>query len=124
MCGSVAIDGHAFCLGVDLLTKLLKMPVVQVTLLIRRAIFRTRQLLRDQDGTSLGIWPMGELIDAYHAHETSILHDKIYALLGLCLDNLELAGLEPNYQRPWKEFMQNLIKFVLGSQVFVKTLGG
>jgi hypothetical protein len=60
----------------------------------------------------------------YHTHDAEILHDKIYALLGMCSDRPMLpreASLEPNYKLEWKILMQRLIQFLLGSNVTVKT---
>ena len=97
MCGSVEVDGHAFCLGLDSLGTALEESMVQVTFLIRGAIFRSRQIQRDQGRLSLDICSLGELVDMYHAHKATRLHDKVYALLGMCSDNLRTAGLEPDY---------------------------
>ena len=33
----------------------------------------------------------------YYAHKATRLYDKVYALLGMCLDDLSKAVLEPNY---------------------------
>ena len=46
---------------------------------------------------SLDICPLGELIDIYHTYKATNRHNKIYALLGISLDNLSAAGLSPNY---------------------------
>jgi ankyrin repeat protein len=55
----------------------------------------------------------------YHAYKATRLHDKIYALLGMCSDDLEATGLEPNYHLGWRELMRRLVKFILGSQVSI-----
>ena len=46
---------------------------------------------------SLYICPLGELMDIYHTYEAINRHDKIYALLGISLDNFSVAGLSPDY---------------------------
>jgi tetratricopeptide (TPR) repeat protein len=44
-----------------------------------------------------------------------------YALLGMSSDDLSKAGLSPNYDVPWKELLQQLVKFLLCEQVSVET---
>src|SRR5271170_480858 len=97
MCGSAEIESHAFCLGLDYLGTALEESTIQVTFLIRETIFRSRVTPRDQDRLSLDICSLGELVDMYHAYKATRLHDKLYALLGMCSDDLKVAGLEPNY---------------------------
>ena len=121
MCGSVEIDGHAFCLGLDSLDTAFEGSMIQVTFLIRGAIFRARETLRGQKGLSLDICSLGELVDMYHTYKATRLHDKVYALLGMCSDDLKTAGLEPNYDLRWRELMCRLVKFILGSQVSIDT---
>src|SRR2546423_3967352 len=121
MCGSAEIEGYAFCLGLDSLGTALEESMIQVTFLIRETIFRSRVPPRDQDRLSLNICSLGELIDMYHAYKATRLHDKLYALLGMCSDDLKVAGLEPNYDLEWKELMCRLVKFILGDQVSVDT---
>ena len=57
----------------------------------------------------------------YHTHEATERHDKIFALLGMCSDDLGVNGLSPDYQVSWKELLQQLVKFLLGKQVSVET---
>ncbi|OCK73148.1 HET-domain-containing protein [Lepidopterella palustris CBS 459.81] len=124
MCGSTKIDGYAFCLGIEFLGAASEDVRAQVTFLIRGAIFRSGKISRRYGKPSLDICSLGELLDMYHAHGATKLHDKVYALLGMCSDDLgkpEAAGLEPNYDLEWKELMRNVIQFILGSQVFVDT---
>jgi hypothetical protein len=89
--------------------------------LIRDAIFRSRQIPPDEQRLSLSIGSLAELLDMYHAYKATRLHDKVYALLGMCSDNLETAGLEPNYDIGWKLLVHRLTRFILGDQVSVDT---
>jgi ankyrin repeat protein len=123
-CGFMEIDGHAFCIGLDFFDTALKESILQVAFLIRGAVFRSRYIPRDQGRLSLDICSLGELVDMYHAHETTEPCDKVYALLGMCSDNprlLSAADLEPDYSLEWKILMQRLVKFLLGDQVSVET---
>ncbi len=56
---------------------------------------------------------LGELLDSYHAHKASKLHDKIYALLGMRSDSsceLEKYSLiVPNYNLRWSTHMASLL---------------
>ncbi len=121
LCGSTEIDGHVFSLGLDSLGRALEESTTQITFLIRGAIFRPRKMPRDQERLLLDICSLGELVDMYHTYKATRAHDKIYALLGMCSDDLREAGLEPNYDLEWKELIQRLVKFILGNQVSVRT---
>ena len=121
ICGSTEIDRYTFCLGLEHLNIALEGSMPQVTFLIQGAIFRSRHISRKQERFSLDICSLGELVDMYHAHEATKRHDKIYALIGMSLDNLSVAGLEPNYKIQWSILMQRLVKFLLGDQVSVDT---
>lgn len=48
----------------------------------------------------LDICSLGQLVDMYYAHKATKRHDKIYALRGMCSDDLSTARLEPNYDLP------------------------
>jgi hypothetical protein len=121
ICGSAEVDGHAFCLGLEYLNQALHIPANQVIFLIRGAIFRPRHISRKQERFSLNICSLGELIDMYHGHQASELHDKVYALLGMCLDDLSAAGLAPDYNLQWSQVMQRVVKFLLGDHASVQS---
>ncbi|RYP03488.1 hypothetical protein DL764_005129 [Monosporascus ibericus] len=57
----------------------------------------------------------------YHGHKATKTHDKVYALLGMCSDDLEAAGLKPDYDLQWGTLMQRLVRFLLGHHVSVNT---
>jgi hypothetical protein len=119
MCGLIEIDGHAFCLGLEHLGTALEDSVNQVAFLIQGAISRSRLISSKQGRFSLDICPLEELVDMYHAHEAKMSHDRVYALLGMCSDNLSGAGLEPNYSIGWNVLMRNLVKFILHDQASI-----
>jgi hypothetical protein len=121
LCGSAEIDGHAFCLGFESLSIILKDSICLITYSIREAIFRSRHTLSKQRVFSPDTYSLGELVDMYHTHKATKLHDKIYALLGMSLDNFATAGLEPNYSIPWETLMQNPVTFLLGNETSVYT---
>jgi tetratricopeptide (TPR) repeat protein len=127
ICGSTEIDGYAFCLGLDTFMGLHRGPpalhglIRSVTYLIRGAIFRPKYTTSGLGRFSLNICSLGELMDMYHTHEATKRHDKLYALLGMSSDDISKASLLPNYDVPWKELLQRLVKFLLGEQVSVET---
>jgi hypothetical protein len=127
MCGSTEIDGYAFCLGLELFKGFyedypeLQGPIHSVTYLIRGAIFRPKYATSTSGRVSLDICPLGELMDMYHTHKATKRHDKVYALLGMSSDDLSKASLSPNYEVPWKQLLQRLVKFLLCEQVSVET---
>ncbi|KAL6861934.1 HET domain-containing protein [Trichoderma novae-zelandiae] len=121
MCGSIRLDGYAFCLGLPSLLPYEHIPshIRSVTYLMRGSIFRPKYSINSSGGISLDIRPLGGLIDMYHAHEATERHDKIFALLGMSSDNPGAFGLAPNYRMPWNKLMANLVKFILGERVLV-----
>ncbi|RDH27108.1 heterokaryon incompatibility protein-domain-containing protein [Aspergillus welwitschiae] len=121
MCGSVQINGHVFCEGLsrlDLTSPLLRLvhPVIH---LIRGAIFRPKYEL-----DSRGTFSIGELIDMYHSHQATNQHDKIYALLGLSVDDPSTGALKPNYDLPWNEVFKQTITYILSRKCSVDTWSG
>ena len=122
MCGPAEINGYAFCSGFNKL-KLsygaypgLQSLIRSVTYVIRGAIFRPKYATGSSGGVCLG-----ELIDMYHTREATERHDKVYALFGMSSDNPSAAGLSPNYKVPWRELLQQLVKFLLCKEVYVET---
>jgi hypothetical protein len=123
MCGSMRIDGYAFCLGLPSLLPYEDIPnhIRSVTYLMRGSIFRPKYSLNATGGVSLDIRPLGELMDMYHTHEATERHDKVFALLGMSSDNPSTAGLSPSYKTPWDDLMAQVVRFILGEQVFIQT---
>jgi hypothetical protein len=129
MCGSTEIDGHAFCVALesrspDLLSEAplgLQRLILTVTYLIKGAVFRRKKVSRSSGRFSLRIRSLGELIDMCHTHEATERHDKVFALLGMSSDDPGATGILPNYQIPWRELLQQVIKFILGGEASVKT---
>jgi len=133
MCGPAEIDGYAFCLGLDSLKEFyesrveLQCLIQSVTYLIRGAIFRRNYVLGRTGGVPQAICTLGELVDMYHNHEATLLHDKVYALLGMSgmsSDDLSKANLLPNYEVKWEELLQRLAKFLLCERISVETWSG
>ncbi|GLA08844.1 hypothetical protein AnigIFM60653_010643 [Aspergillus niger] len=119
LCGPVRMSGYTFATGIEAYSRYAGPSVMSTTHLIRGAIFRPQY----------GTYPikklfLSELIDMHHTNEASILHDKIYALLGLSSDSHEAPGLLPNYQLSWEQLFQRLIRFLLNEQISVKTWPG
>ncbi|KAB8223254.1 hypothetical protein BDV33DRAFT_167671 [Aspergillus novoparasiticus] len=52
---------------------------------------------------------MAELIDMYHTHAATQLHDKLYALLGSTCDDPTAAALIPDYTAPWDRVLQRFV---------------
>ncbi|PQE30874.1 hypothetical protein CJF32_00011334 [Rutstroemia sp. NJR-2017a WRK4] len=127
------IDGYAFCLGIDSLREFyearveLQSLIRSVTYLIKGAIFRPNYVMSRTGGVSQAICTLGELIDMYHNHEATLLHDKIYALFGMSgmsSDDLSKANLLPNYEVEWEELLQRLAKFLLCERISIDTWSG
>ena len=132
-CGTTEIDGYAFCSGLSALNPpyetrphLLGL-IPPIVYLIRGAIFRLRyegDETSRQDRFSLGIRPLGQLVDMYHTHKATVPLDKVYALLGMSNDDPHAAGLNANYEVTWGEVFRALIYFCLSNQMIVSTWNG
>ncbi|OAK97632.1 HET-domain-containing protein [Phaeosphaeriaceae sp. SRC1lsM3a] len=126
MCGQQMIDRDAFCLGVGIdntfrgsaypasLTR-------RVCSLMKQSIPVAHYLKPVLPQSSLGIHHLGELVEMYFTHEATKQHDKVYALLGMCSDDLRHAGLLPDYQLPWNVLLQRLVKHLISEQVSIET---
>ncbi|KAK0617709.1 heterokaryon incompatibility protein-domain-containing protein [Immersiella caudata] len=118
MCGAVEMDGYAFSLCVEALPAV-RNQASPVTYLMRPSIFRPRYKMDHAGRVSLGICPLGGLLDMYHAHEATDPRDKVFAMLGMSSDNhaaVEIAGLLLNYEILWQDLLKRLVYFVLGQQ--------
>ncbi|KAK0716794.1 heterokaryon incompatibility protein-domain-containing protein, partial [Lasiosphaeria miniovina] len=132
-CGPTEIDGYAFCSGLSALNlsyetrpHLLGL-IPPIVYLIRGAVFRPRYEGYEtnlQDRFSLGIHPLGQLVDMYHTHKATVPLDKVYALLGMSNDNLHVGRLDVNYEAAWGEVFKNLVQFCLSDQMSVSTWDG
>ncbi|KAK3343936.1 heterokaryon incompatibility protein-domain-containing protein, partial [Lasiosphaeria hispida] len=130
MCRSTEIEGYAFWEGLDALGLTATDPDTQSRIcsagyLIKGAILRPKYATGRSgrsgrsDRFSLGIRPLGELIDMYHNREATDRRDKVYALLGMG-SNIP-ANLSPNYDTPWRDLFHQLIESFVGEQAIVET---
>jgi ankyrin repeat protein len=121
MCGHTEIDGLTFSLGLASIDEVFENSITQAAFLMRGARFRPKRVSRNDTRRSLRICSLGELVDKYHTHKAKILHDKVFALLGMSSEDISGANLEPNYNVTWSTLMMNLVKFLIGSHAFVRT---
>lgn len=132
ICGAISVDGYAFCMGLQALHKTGNLsdfqgPIGSIAYLIRGSVFRMgRQTRRGPQETSqtsrassMRIQPLGQLIDMYRHRKATMEHDRIYALLGMCSDNVP-GELMPNYhQVSWRALFGNLARHVFGADSYV-----
>ncbi|KAB8242241.1 heterokaryon incompatibility protein-domain-containing protein [Aspergillus flavus] len=122
MCGPVEMNGYAFISGLQSLEVLrtahpkLQGLVQSAYYLIKDAVFRPSYRFNTR-----GTLSIGELIDMYHTRHASCLHDKVYALLGMCSDDPNTDALRPNYQLPWNKVFERVIKHIISPDISVKT---
>ncbi|PIG79914.1 hypothetical protein AARAC_010366, partial [Aspergillus arachidicola] len=118
MCGSVQINGHVFCEGLGTLGYSLNLPrtIHPVVHLIKGALFRSSYEI-DPRGTHT----IGELLDMYHNHHATVMHDKVYALLGLSVEDPDSIDLKPNYRLPWNDVLKNTAIHVFPGVCSVET---
>ena len=114
------MNGYTFCSGVSKLESLLngysdlKSWILPTIRLIRRSIFRPKY-----NSSALGDLSLGELIDMYHNHKATARHDKVYALLRMCSDQLSSPELLPDYTISWETLFRRLVKFILHKSVSI-----
>ncbi|KAK1759303.1 hypothetical protein QBC47DRAFT_337161 [Echria macrotheca] len=124
MCNSIEIDGYAFCVGLNALNLTAGDPATRsrvrsAAYLIKGAVLRPKYAPSSPDRFSLHIHSLGELIDIYHNREATDPRDKVYALLGM--SSAIPAGLDPDYNIPWKDLLRRLVRSLVGEQASVKT---
>ncbi|PWY68932.1 HET-domain-containing protein [Aspergillus eucalypticola CBS 122712] len=108
MCGSVQVNGHIFCEGLDNLkpSSALMAKISPVSFLIKEALFRSHDGHLSDPTLSIG-----ELVSMYRNHNATKQHDKVYALLGLSADS-DSAALVPDYKLPWHEVFRQVTQHV------------
>ncbi|GAB1204173.1 hypothetical protein APSETT445_002822 [Aspergillus pseudonomiae] len=122
MCGPVEMNGYAFISGLQSLEVLrtahprLQGLVQSAYHLIKDAVFRPSYRFNTR-----GTLSIGELIDMYHTRHASCLHDKVYALLGMCSDDPDTEALKPDYRLPWNKVFERVIKYIISPNISVKT---
>ncbi|KAI0097183.1 heterokaryon incompatibility protein-domain-containing protein [Nemania sp. FL0031] len=127
-CGSVAINGYAFSVGLNSKTldsiyeasPDLRSLLRPVAYLMRNTVFRQGKPPSFSGDISLPMRPIGELIGMYHTRKSTILHDKVFALLGMSSDKVALH-LPLNYKVGWDDLLMRLVEFILGNEVSVRT---
>ena len=124
MCGSTEIDGYAFCLGVKSLklfhTASLKLQgVSSITYLIEHAGLRSKYTADLPKRFSLEILPLASLIDLFYTRQATDPRDKVYALLGMSIDDPNKAALQPDYTISWEILFEQLVQYALGEDTAV-----
>jgi tetratricopeptide (TPR) repeat protein len=84
--------------------------------LIERAGLRTKHIKSSTKRFSLGIRRFAELVDMFHNRKATVPHDRVYALLGMSSDD---PGLAFNYDTPWEDLFEKLVKHVLSNKLSV-----
>ncbi|KAK3330017.1 heterokaryon incompatibility protein-domain-containing protein [Apodospora peruviana] len=130
MRGSSVIDGHVFALGAKAFQGSPRPPSRSIEMalsaadLMKNALFQppssrlsTGGANSSGDRFTLNIKSLAQLLDIFHTREASDPRDKVYALLGMCSDDLVGSGLMPDYNIKWPTLAGRLIKFLLGGTV-------
>lgn len=60
----------------------------------------------------------------YHSRKATDSRDKVYALLGMSLDDPDTTGLEADYKISWKDLFQKLVHLLLADQISVSIQEG
>ncbi|KAJ5723652.1 HET-domain-containing protein [Penicillium malachiteum] len=116
VCGSVEINGHVFFEGVGKLRQYMPVSICAVFSLIKDAILRP-----SYEVESHGAQTLGELLDMYHNHHATKLHDKVYALLGLSAEDASQVSLKPNYRLQWNDVFKQVAMHLFPTSCSVET---
>lgn len=137
LCGSVAIDGLALCALVDSFKHAknsemwngLQSGVNLMKKAFQRNGHRGVESLEVLATTpnhpfSLDIAPLAGLLDMYLTRQATDVRDKVYALLGMCSDDVRSSGLTPDYSRPLGKFFDLVCNHLFGMvPISIKTCG-
>ncbi|KAK5658228.1 hypothetical protein OQA88_2203 [Cercophora sp. LCS_1] len=123
MHGSSTIDGHIFALGAKMFQAGARFSdSVELALsaadIMKNALFRTPKPSNGHsDRFTLNVKSLGQLLDIFRTREASDPRDKIFALLGMCRDDLRESGLMPDYDIRWDTLSSRAMAFLLGKAV-------
>lgn len=137
LCGSVAIDGLALSALVDSFVRAkssemwngLQSGVNLMKNAFQRNDHRGVENLENLAATpnqpfSLAIVPLAGLLDMYLARQATDVRDKVYALLGMCSDDVRSSGLTPDYSRPLGKLFDLVCNHLFGMvPISIKTCG-
>lgn len=126
LCGSVAIDGLALCALIDRLGYV-ESPEIWAALqsgvnLMKDAFQRNGSgrvgnlpgLATTTSQFGLAISPLAGLLDMYLTRQATDVRDKVYALFGMCSDDLSSSGLAPDYSLPLGKFFDLVCNHLFG----------
>ncbi|PYH97842.1 hypothetical protein BO71DRAFT_102572 [Aspergillus ellipticus CBS 707.79] len=120
ICGSVQVNGYAFCEGLSRLDMSFSAQHVgPVIHLIRTAIFRHRHTFG-----SRGVFSIGGLYGMYRFHKATVKHDMVYALLGLSSDDPNTPKLKPNYTLSWDQVFKQMASYISSGEFTVQSWVG
>ncbi|KAF2993691.1 hypothetical protein E8E13_001942 [Curvularia kusanoi] len=81
----------------------------------------SRTVIRLEPSTSLQIASLAELLQRFQLHAATDRRDKVYALLGMCTDNMNHPGLQVDYTKDWATLFRGIIQYLLGLSVSIMT---
>ncbi|KAJ4991667.1 het domain protein [Stagonosporopsis vannaccii] len=121
LCGEKELDGYAFYNGLHELSRHTGVQHPSVYLL-RHATFRSSpsSVRNESHLASVVRYSLLELLDLYHEYGATKRHDKIYALLGMSTDVMEV-GLTPDYSCPWEELLRHVLQYLLSKSIHINT---
>jgi hypothetical protein len=102
LCGQKDLDGQVFYAGLHKVAAIegSNHPVVNLIGQVNSWSARLDTHKSVQGPNSLGVARFSTLIGHYYHQEASRQQDKIYALPGMCTDDLQKADLSPDYTAP------------------------
>lgn len=125
-CGPAEIDGYVFWSGLRALNlsyetcQGLQALVSPVTYLIRKAIFRPKDISIQEGSFDRDRRPLSELVVMHHTRKATKPLDQIYALLGISSDHSS-EGLSVDYEISWSQLLQQLVNFYVPGCMSVYT---
>jgi ankyrin repeat protein len=110
LCGPTEVNGFAFSQGVLALVQLFKRRLNVFGWLSPVAKLMASATL---DSSRTQLRSLGELASMYHTRESTLRHDMLYALQGLCSESFEDIGILMDYSEKWHVVFQRLLRFLL-----------
>lgn len=78
---------------------------------------RSRDSVRYRKGVAatrfhLGVGTLAQLLDGFHTRQATDLRDNVFALLGMCSDDLGRMGLMPDYSLSQNKLLPRVSAFL------------
>jgi hypothetical protein len=126
LCGSAALPGFVFRGGANALlsgnadigTREIRSVILSVVVLMKATDGQQQwntfqQLQKHMTRYTLNTRPLAELLDLFCRRKATVMHDRLYALLGMCSDSLMTSKIPIDYGVSWKQLLAETVQLLL-----------